>query len=56
MAQTEGVPFLGKIPTSQRVSMTLDEGEPFVIKYPDSDEARAIMRAADAVIKDCEGV
>ena len=55
MAQEEGVPFIGKIPTSQQVSVTLDEGEPFVIKYPDSEETKTIMKAADAVVRDCEG-
>ncbi len=55
MAKEEGVPFLGKIPMSQKVSLSLDAGEPFVIKHPDSHEAEGINNAVDAVIKACEG-
>ena len=55
MAREEGVPFLAKIPASQKVSMTLDDGEPFVIKYPDSDESKGIMNVVDAVIRHCGG-
>ncbi len=55
MAKEEGLPFLGKVPTSKMVSTTLDDGEPFVIRYPDSEEARVMMRIAEAVIKHCEG-
>jgi len=55
MAREEGVPLLGKVPTSQRVSTTLDDGEPFVIRYPDSEEAKVLFRIADAVINHCEG-
>ena len=55
MAREEGVPFLAKIPTSQMVSMTLDDGEPFVIKYPDSDESKGVMNVVDALIRHCEG-
>ncbi|RJX19998.1 MAG: ATP-binding protein [Desulforudis sp.] len=55
MSKEEGVPFLGKIPVSLRVSTSLDDGEPFVIRYPDSEEAAAIQAVADAVIRQCEG-
>lgn len=55
MATEEGVPFLAKIPMSQMVSMTLDDGEPFVIKYPDSDESKGIVHVVDALIRQCEG-
>ena len=55
MAAEEDVPFLGKVPASEKVSTTLDDGEPFVIRYPDSDEAKVIMHVADAVINHCEG-
>lgn len=54
MAREEGVTFLGKIPMSQNVSVTLDEGEPFVVKYPDSNESKMMMEIADAVVKHCE--
>lgn len=55
MAAEEGLPFLGKVPTSEKVSTTLDDGEPLVIRYPDSEEAKVIMHIADAVINHCEG-
>ena len=54
MSQEEGVLFLGKIPLSQRVSETLDSGEPFILKYPDSEEAKTIGRVVDEVINRCE--
>lgn len=55
MAQQEGVAFLSKIPMSQKVSVSLDAGEPFVLKYPDSPEAAGVNKAVDALIKTCEG-
>lgn len=55
MAQREGVSFLGRMPTSQKVSSTLDEGVPFVLRYPESEESGVIMHIADAVISHCEG-
>jgi ATP-binding protein involved in chromosome partitioning len=55
MAEEEGIPFLGKVPTSQKVSTTLDHGIPFVLAYPDSEETNVIMHIVDAVIKHCEG-
>ena len=55
MAREEGVPFLAKIAMSQMVSITLDDGEPFVIKYPDSDESKGIVHVVDALIRQCEG-
>ena len=55
MAKLEGVAFLAKIPMSQRVSISLDAGEPFVLKFPDSPEAAGVNKAVDALIKACEG-
>ncbi|SPD72422.1 conserved hypothetical protein [uncultured Desulfobacterium sp.] len=55
MAKQEGVAFLAKIPMSQRVSISLDAGEPFVLKYPDSPESDGVNKAVDALIKACEG-
>lgn len=54
MSKEEGVPFLSKIPLSMRVSTSLDDGEPFVMKYPNSEEAKAMDVVVDAVIKHCE--
>jgi len=55
MAREEGVRFIGKMPMSQMVSVTLDEGEPFVTKYPDSIESKTMMQICDAVMAQCEG-
>jgi len=55
MAQEEGIAMLGKIPLSLVVSTTLDDGEPFIFKYPDTEEAKTFERVTDAVIKHCEG-
>ena len=55
MAMGEGVPFLGRIPFSEKVSTTLDDGEPFVVRYPDSIETKAIMDMVDVIINRCEG-
>jgi ATP-binding protein involved in chromosome partitioning len=55
MAKEEGVDFLGRIPVSDKVATTLDDGVPFVVRYPDSIETKAIIEITDAVIKKCEG-
>lgn len=52
MAEREGVPFLGEIPITDRISSSLDEGEPFVIRHPQSDETRVLMGIADVVIEE----
>jgi len=55
MATEEQVPFLAKIPFSLRVSTSLDQSDPFVISYPDSEEAQAIRKVGDAVVEHCKG-
>ena len=55
MAKEEAIPFLGKLPISRELSRSLDEGEPFVIRNPDSEEAKVLTRIADGVISRCEG-
>lgn len=54
MSQEEGVPMLGKVPLSTIVSTSLDDGEPFISKYPDAEAAKTMERVTDAVIKHCE--
>ncbi len=56
MSEEEGVPFLGTMPFSLKVSESLDRGEPLVFGYPQSEEARFIEEITDIVIKYCEGV
>lgn len=55
MSREEDVTFLGKIPISLMVCNSLDEGVPFVLSYPDSEEAQAMECIADAVVRECEG-
>ncbi len=55
IAKELGVPFLGKVPISREMSASLDEGEPLVIRHPDSEGAKAIIKIADTVIRHCEG-
>jgi ATP-binding protein involved in chromosome partitioning len=54
MSLEEGVRFLAKIPISIKVSTSLDDGEPFVVKYPESEEAVSLERVVDEVIRHCE--
>lgn len=55
MSEEEGVPFLTKLPFSMRVSTSLDDGEPFTVRYPDSEEAKAMDKIVEAVSRHCEG-
>lgn len=41
LSDTASVPFLGSIPMDQTVAISGDEGEPIMVKYPDSDAAQA---------------
>jgi ATP-binding protein involved in chromosome partitioning len=43
------VPFLGEIPLHQQIRTEADEGTPTVVISPDSPEAEAFMRIAEAV-------
>lgn len=54
MSKEEGVRFLGKIPVSVRVSTSLDDGEPFVVRYPESEEAKSMNKVIDMVVEHCE--
>ena len=49
LAAEVGVPFLGEIPIDPRVAECGDQGEPVVVKYPDSPVARAYAALAVAV-------
>jgi ATP-binding protein involved in chromosome partitioning len=56
MSEEEGVPFLAKIEISMTVSASLDDGEPFVVKYPNTHEAQAMNKVVDAVMRHCRDV
>ncbi|MEX2244026.1 MAG: Mrp/NBP35 family ATP-binding protein [Fimbriimonadaceae bacterium] len=46
LATQLGVPFLGSVPLDPQVSEASDRGEPSVIAYPDSAQARAFVAIA----------
>lgn len=50
LAEKAGVPFAGVIPMDLRVSQSLDDGDPFVIKYPDIPASIVMMRIANDII------
>lgn len=54
MAESEGVPFMGNIPVSEMISLSLDKGMPFVMSHPDSEESKTVIEASKAVIDFCE--
>jgi ATP-binding protein involved in chromosome partitioning len=49
LAAESGVPFLGEIPIDPRVAECGDQGEPIVLKYPDSSVAQAYQALARSV-------
>jgi len=50
LAERTGVPFGGIIPMDLRVSKSLDDGNPFVIQYPDIQASKVIMKMAKDII------
>lgn len=54
ISREEEIPLLAQLPLSIRVSTSLDDGEPFVIKYPDSAEAGIMDGVVNAVVEHCE--
>jgi len=48
------VPYLGSIPLDPRISECNDNGEPFVIKYPDTQATKAIKEIIEKIIKTLE--
>lgn len=55
IADEMNVDFLGEIPLDPRIAECSDKGEPFVLRYPDSEAAKAVMAIAGAVIARLEG-
>lgn len=54
MAKDEGVPFLGRIPISPKVSSSLDVGEPFVIHHPEFEGTKVVEHIAEHIINKLE--
>jgi len=50
IAEEMNVPFLGEIPIDPRMATTCDEGIPFIVKYPDAEAAKAIMKIAEEIL------
>jgi len=50
IAKDEGVPFLGRIPFDPRLATCMDEGQPFVLKYPHAQATRAFEEIAAKII------
>ena len=50
LATESGVSFLGEIPIDPRVAESGDQGEPMVVKHPDSPVAQAYLTLATAVM------
>jgi len=51
MAEEMGVPLLGQIPIESKIAESNDLGEPFFLKYPNSDAAREFTRVAESIAK-----
>ncbi|BEP17554.1 Mrp/NBP35 family ATP-binding protein [Pyrofollis japonicus] len=50
IAEKYNVPFLAEIPIDPRISRANDSGEPFFVKYPDSEAAKIILELAKKII------
>ncbi len=53
LAKEMGIPFLGKVPMSKEIAECLDNGVPFIEKYPDHPGSKTILRAAEEIEKFC---
>ena len=53
LAREMDVPFVGKIPMSRDIAVSLDTGEPFVEKHADSEAAKVINKAVDMIETAC---
>ncbi len=55
IAEKYNVRFLGEIPIDPRISRANDSGEPFFVKYPDSEAAKVLLELAQKIIEIVEG-
>ncbi|MEM0130973.1 MAG: Mrp/NBP35 family ATP-binding protein [Saccharolobus sp.] len=51
MAEEMNVELLGQVPLDPAIAEANDAGEPFFLKYPDSETSKEFLRIADKVIK-----
>ena len=47
----EGIPLLGEIPLDPNISKSMDQGEPIILRYPDSPASKEFERIAEKVIE-----
>jgi len=47
-AASLGIPFLGRVPFDPRISISSDQGVPFLMRHADSPAGRAILQIAEA--------
>lgn len=55
LAKECGVPFLGKVPLDPRIGRACDQGQNFLLEYPDSPASTAILEIIDRVRDIIEG-
>jgi ATP-binding protein involved in chromosome partitioning len=51
LSSKHGIPFLGSIPIEPAIARANDAGEPFFIKYPNTNAAQAFRRVASNLIE-----
>ena len=51
IAEKYNVRFLGEIPIDPRISRANDMGEPFFVKYPESEAAKVLLELAQKIIE-----
>ena len=51
IAKSWGGPLIAKVPLEPAVAGCGDEGTPAVLRYPNSESAKAFMQAADATVR-----
>ncbi len=49
-----GIRFLGEVPLDPLISAANDEGEPFIIKYSETETAKTLMEIASKVVEEVE--
>jgi ATP-binding protein involved in chromosome partitioning len=49
LAKDMGVEFLGKIPLDKKISISTQEGDPFVHKFPDIEASKNLMKIIDRI-------
>ncbi len=55
LAREYGIPFLGRIPIDPKIREANDKGKLFFLEYPDTEAAKAFLKAAEKIIEIVEG-